>query len=58
MATIGGIVGALLGFALGALLVEVIFPNGKSWPDVVPFALAVAGIGLGSAAARRLRRAG
>jgi len=57
MATIGGIVGALLGFALGALLVEVIFPNGKSWPDVVPFALAVAGIGLGSAAARRLRRA-
>ena len=58
MRVLGGVLGAILGFAVGAILVEVIFPNGKSWPDVVPFALAVAGIGLGTAAARRVRSSG
>jgi len=39
--------------AVGILFTEVIFANGKSWPDVVPFALAVAGILAGSALGRR-----
>jgi hypothetical protein len=33
----------------------VIFPNNQSWPDVVPFALAVAGALAGAECARRLR---
>jgi hypothetical protein len=45
-------VGGILGFAVGILLTEVVFPNDKSWPDVVPFALAVAGILAGSALGR------
>lgn len=47
---LGGIVGVVCGFALGILFTEVIFPNGASWPDVVPFALAVAGWPLGTGA--------
>jgi len=50
---LGGIIGAIVGFVVGILLTEVIFANGKSWPDVVPFALAVAGILAGSALGRR-----
>lgn len=53
MAKLGGIIGAIVGFVVGILLTEVIFANGKSWPDVVPFALAVAGILAGSALGRR-----
>ena len=53
MAVLGGILGAIAGFAVGILFTEVIFANGKSWPDVVPFALAVAGILAGSALGRR-----
>jgi ABC-type antimicrobial peptide transport system permease subunit len=52
---LGGILGALVGFAIGILFVEVIFANNQSWPDVVPFALAVAGALAGSAAAARIR---
>ena len=60
MKVAGGIVGAIVGFAVGGLLTEVIFPNTQSWPDVVPFALAVLGILGGSAAGRRfeVRRSG
>jgi len=54
VAKLGGIIGAIVGFVVGILLTEVIFANGKSWPDVVPFALAVAGILAGSALGRRL----
>jgi len=50
---LGRIVGAILGFAIGILLTEVIFSNNQSWPDVVPFALAVVGIVAGSALGRR-----
>jgi hypothetical protein len=50
---VGRIVGAIPGFAFGVLFTEVIFANDQSWPDVVPFALAVAGIVVGSAVARR-----
>ena len=53
---LGGIVGVILGFAVGIVLVEVIFPNDAGWPDVVPFALAVAGWPLGTAATDWLHR--
>ena len=53
MIWVGRIVGAILGFAIGVLFTEVIFANDQSWPDVVPFALAVAGIVVGAAVARR-----
>lgn len=49
----GRIVGAIVGFAVGVLFTEVIFANDQSWPDVVPFALAVLGIVVGSAVGRR-----
>ena len=54
MAVLGGILGAIAGFVVGILFTEVIFANDASWPDVVPFALAVAGILAGSALGRRL----
>jgi len=43
MGMVAGIVGALLGLAIGVLFTEVIFVNSKSWPDVIPVALAVVG---------------
>jgi MYXO-CTERM domain-containing protein len=52
MAILGAIVGAVAGAVVGILLVEVIFPNDQSWPDVVPFALAI----LGGLAGRQVRR--
>jgi uncharacterized membrane protein YfcA len=54
VAVLGGVVGAIVGFAVGAFLTEVVFANNQSWPDVVPFALAVLGILAGSALGRRL----
>jgi signal peptidase I len=36
-------VGLTLGFTLGVFFTEAAFPNNQSWPDLVPFALAVAG---------------
>lgn len=50
---VGGIVGAVVGFAVGILFTEVIFANDQSWPDVVPFALAVLGTLVGSSLGRR-----
>jgi hypothetical protein len=50
---LGRILGAVLGFTIGILFTEVIFANDQSWPDAVPFALAVAGIIVGSALGRR-----
>jgi hypothetical protein len=47
---LGGIVGVICGFAVGIVFTEGIFPNDASWPDVIPFALAVAGWPLGTAA--------
>jgi membrane protein DedA with SNARE-associated domain len=43
MAGLGAILGAIVGFAIGILFVEVIFANNQSWPDVVPFVLAIVG---------------
>jgi uncharacterized membrane protein YfcA len=53
MKTVGGILGVVVGFAVGILFTEVIFANSKSWPDVVPFALAILGGLLGSSLGRR-----
>ncbi len=50
-----GILGAIVGFAIGILFTEVIFSNDQSWPDVVPFALAILGYLAGSQLARRRR---
>jgi len=55
MAILGGLVGALVGFAIGIVFTEVIFSNSSSWPDVVSFALAVLGWLVGSTAVRRMR---
>lgn len=53
MKVVGGIVGAVVGFAVGGLFTEVIFANNQSWPDVVPFALEVLGALVGSTLGRR-----
>jgi ABC-type branched-subunit amino acid transport system permease subunit len=55
MTILGGIVGAIVGFALGVVFTEVLFANNASWPDVVPFGLAVFGWLVGSALVRRRR---
>lgn len=55
MTILAGIVGAIVGFVVGILFTEVLFSNNASWPDVVPFALAVLGWLVGSAAVRRRR---
>jgi TRAP-type C4-dicarboxylate transport system permease small subunit len=55
MTILGGIVGAIVGFALGVVFTEVLFANSASWPDVVPFGLAVFGWLVGSALVRRRR---
>ena len=47
------IVGAIVGLAVGVIFTEVIFANDQSWPDVVPFALAVLGALVGSSLGRR-----
>jgi len=55
MAVLGAIVGAVAGFAAGILFVEVIFANNQSWPDVVPFVLAILGALAGSRGIRWIR---
>ena len=55
MTVLAGIAGAIVGFAVGILLTEVLFANDASWPDVVPFALGVFGWLVGSALVRRRR---
>ncbi len=55
MRVLDGIFGALVGFAVGVLFPGVIFANNASWPDVVPFGLAVLGWLVGSALVRRRR---
>ena len=53
MVWLGGIVGAIVGFAVSVLLTEVIFPNNQEWPIAVNAALTVLGALLGSRLARR-----
>ena len=56
MAVLAGVVGVLVGFTVGVVLTEIVFPNNQDWPIVVPFALAVAGWLSARALLRRLRR--
>ena len=59
MTILGAIVGVLVGFAVGVIFTEWVFANNASWPDIVPFALAVLGGLAGHQLGRRfqLRRA-
>jgi uncharacterized membrane protein YeaQ/YmgE (transglycosylase-associated protein family) len=43
VAIVAGIVGALVGFAVGVVFTEIVFANNADWPNVVPFVLAVVG---------------
>jgi len=53
MVVLGGIVGAILGFALSVLLTEVIFANNQEWPIAVNAGLTVAGALAGSSLVKR-----
>ena len=55
MAFLAGVVGAIAGFVLGILLVEVAFASHSGWTDVVPFALGVFGWLVGSTLVRHRR---
>lgn len=55
MTILGGIVGAVVAFAIGILFTEVIFANNQSWPDVIPWVLGLLGFLLGREAVRHLR---
>ena len=52
---LAGILGVVIGFLLGGLLIDAIFPD-ENWPDVIPFVLAVMGWLAGTAAGGRLSR--
>jgi len=54
MRVLAGIVGIVVGFLLGGLLIDALLPN-KNWPDVIPFVLAVAGWLAGTTVATRSR---
>jgi hypothetical protein len=56
MRLFAGLLGALLGAIIGVLLVEVVFANNQSWPDVVPVALAVLGWLAGTTLVQRTRQ--
>ena len=53
MQVLGAVVAGIVGFGVGILVTEVIFANDKSWPDVVPIALAVLGGLVGASLGRR-----
>ena len=55
MALLLGIVGALVGAAVGVVFTEIVFVNSQSWPDVVPVVLAVVGWLVARALLRRRR---
>ena len=48
------IVGAIVGFAVGIFIAEVLFANTSDWTNVVPFVLAVVGWLAGSEVGHRL----
>jgi hypothetical protein len=51
MTVLRGILGAVAGFAIG-VVIHVAFWNDEGWADIIPFALAVAGVPLGVALVR------
>lgn len=48
-------IGLTVGFAIGVYLTEALFPNNQSWPDLLPFAVAIAGAVVAPRVVRRLR---
>jgi len=52
---VAGFIGAVLGFVIGILFTEVIFANNRSWPDVIPFVLALLGFLVGREVWRSMR---
>ena len=50
----GGIVGAVVGFAISVVFTEIIFANGQEWPIAINAGLTVLGGLVGSSLARRL----
>jgi hypothetical protein len=55
MAVVAGVLGAIVGFVLGIVLVEVIVASHAGWTDVIPFGLAAFGWLVGSSLVRRRR---
>ena len=55
MRVLAGILGVVVGFLVGGVLIDLLFPE-QGWPDVIPFVLAVMGGLAGTTAARRLSR--
>ena len=56
---IGGMLGFIVGFAVGILIFEVAWANEASWPDAAIFGVAVFGALVGSSLSRRVgHRAG
>jgi len=51
---IGGMLGFIVGFAVGILIFEVAWANDASWPDAAIFGVAVFGALVGSSLSRRL----
>ena len=57
MVKLGGLVGALIGFAVSVVFTEVIFPNNLEWqPVIANVALTVLGALSGSALVRRFTK--
>ena len=50
---IGGIVGTLIGFAVGLFFAEAVLTTQGDWTNILPFVLAVVGRQVGSATTQR-----
>ena len=55
MRVLAGLVGVVVGFLLGGLLIDALLPN-KNWPDVVPFVFAITGWLAGTAVGGRVHK--
>ena len=55
MVVLGGIVGAILGFAVSVIITEVIWVNDYEWTAIINVVLTVIGVSLGATLARRLQ---
>jgi len=56
MVVAGGIIGAILGFAISVLLTEVVFANSQEWPIAINAGLTALGALAGSSLVRRMTR--
>ena len=55
MVVLGGIVGAILGFAISVVITEVIWVNDYEWTAIINVVITVVGVFLGVTLARRLQ---